>query len=195
MTVDERRYRRWLRLYPKAYRTDRGEEIVGTLLESNSDHHRLVVRDLAFLVMHAARVRLRLIVRRPAPAPMPQPARLVTWILVVLGVMNLFDGVALDRGGPKNPGPDVRGIVAGAVFLLLAVLLMGRRRSLYATVIGVLFVFVGSAVVDSDQLIGGLILASPLVVLLLLLLGGWHRFMVALPKDLPTPQAGRTPGD
>jgi hypothetical protein len=190
---DGNRYRRWLRLYPRAYRTDRGEEILGTLVESSSDHHRLALGDLAYLVAHAARVRLRLIARRPAPAPLPQPARVVMWILIGLGIMDLFDGVVLDRGGPKNPGPDVRGIAAGLVFLVLAVFLAARRRSLYATVIGVLLLFVGSAVVETDQLIGALILASPLVVLLLLLLVGWRRYMAALAKDLPAGQPGRTP--
>jgi hypothetical protein len=108
--------------------------------------------------------------------------------------MNLFDGVVLDRGGPKDPGPDVRAIVAGLVFLLLAVLLAARRPSLYATVIGVLLVLVGSAAVDTNQLIGVLILASPLVVLLLLLLVGWRRYMAALPKDVSAAQPDRPPG-
>jgi hypothetical protein len=192
MSADERRYRRWLRLYPEEYRRTRGEEILGTLVETNADGHHLAIGDLARLVAHAARVRLRLIVRRPPRAPLPQPARLVTWIFFALGIMNLFDGVALGWGGPKNPGPDVRSIVAGLVFLLLAVFLIGRQRFLYATVIGVLLVFIGSAVVDSDQLIGGLLLASPLVVLLLLLLGGWRRSMAALSKDVPTTPPGRT---
>jgi hypothetical protein len=192
--ADERRYQRWLRLYPKAYRTDRGEEILGTLVESSSDHHRLAVGDLAYLMAHAVQVRLRLLVRRPAPAPLPQPARLVMWIFIGLAIMNLFDGVVLDRGGPKDPGPDVRAIVAGLVFLLLAVLLAARRPSLYATVIGVLLVLVGSAAVDTNQLIGVLILASPLVVLLLLLLVGWRRYMAALPKDVSAAQPDRPPG-
>jgi hypothetical protein len=191
--ADERRYQRWLRLYPKGYRTERGEEILGTLVESSSDHHRLAVGDLAYLMAHAVRVRLRIIVRRPAPAPLPQPARLVMWIFIGLAVMNLFDGVVLNRGGPRNPGPDVRAIVAGLVFFLLAAFLAARRRNLYATVIGVLLVLVGSAVVETDQLIGALILASPLVVLLLVLVVGWRRYMGALPKDLPAAQPGRTP--
>jgi hypothetical protein len=191
--ADERRYERWLRLYPKAYRTERGDEILGTLAESDSDHHRLAIGDLAYLMAHAARVRFRLIVRRPAPAPLPQPARLVMWIFIGLAIMNLFDGVILDRGGPKNPGPDVRAIVAGLVFLLLAVFLAARRRSLYASVIGVLLVLVGSAVVETDQLIGALLLASPLIVLLLLLLAGWRRYLGALPQDPPTAEPRRTP--
>jgi hypothetical protein len=193
MKVDERRYRRWLRLYPKAYRTSRGEEILGTLVESYADGHRLALGDVAHLVAHAFRVRVSLIVRRPARAPLPQPARLVTWIFVGLAIMNLLDGAVLGQGGPKNPGPDVRAIVAGLVFLLLAVFLVARRRSLYAAVIGVLLVLVGSAVVETDQLIGALLLASPLIVLLLLLLGGWRRYTGALPKELPTAQPGRTP--
>lgn len=194
MKADEHRYQRWLRLYPKAYRTDRGEEILGTLVESSSDHRRLAVGDLAYLMAHAVGVRLRLVVRRPAPAPLPQPARMVMWIFIGLAIMNLFDGLVLGQGGPKNPGPDVRAIVAGLVFLLLAVLLAARRRSLYATVIGVLVVLVGSAAVDTNQLIGTLILASPLVVLLLFLLVGWRRYVAALPKDVSAPQPGGTPG-
>ena len=58
MSALERRCRRLLRAYPAGYRAERGEEILGTLLESAPDGRtRPGRREVAALVLGGLRVR------------------------------------------------------------------------------------------------------------------------------------------
>jgi hypothetical protein len=172
------RYRRWLRLYPKSYRSVRGQEILGTLLDS-SDENGPTFRDLLHLGAHAFRVRLTLLRNRPPRGPLPQPARVVSWILTIFAAMDLITGLFLSHGGPKNPGPDVREIVGGCILAALALLLWARRPAFYSLVIAVLALTVLSSVLQADEPVPGLVLAAPQLVLALVLLAGWNRFKKA----------------
>jgi hypothetical protein len=178
MSGRERRYETLLRLYPKSYRSVRGDEMLGTLLEATTQGRRLGVADLLYMVVHALRVRLRLIVSGPTRGPLPQPVRLVTWILNGLAVV-VWTGVITSHPGPKNPGVPWQGIVAGFVFVCLSVLLVLRRRAIYLLVIGVLLSFVCSIVVASGPSVGA-IMAVPYSLLVALLVIGWHRYAAPL---------------
>ncbi len=59
MTNLEHRYRRWLRLYPRSYRTYREEEIVGMLLESSHPgQDRPSLREAGAIIWHAGMIRV-----------------------------------------------------------------------------------------------------------------------------------------
>ncbi len=185
------RYRRWLRLYPRHYRSVRGQEILGTLLESTGERGPRF-RDFLHLGGHALRVRAALILHRPPRRPLPQPARTVLWTLTIFATMDLIGGLFLSHGGPKNPGPDAREIVGGCILMGLGLLLWARRPALYLLVIGVLALVVVSTVLQADQPVLGLVLAAPELVLALVLLAGWSRFKKAISAPVPDyPQ--RTP--
>lgn len=181
MKDPERRYQMWLRVYPKDYRTVRGEEILSTLLDS-TDRGRPGTRDLLYIVAHAVRVRISLFVKGPGRRPLPQPVRVVTWMLVGLAAINWADAI-LDHGFPKatNPGPSP--IVVGFIFLGLNLLLQARRRPLFMLVIGIFGVFIASTVIHGRPAYGGFILAAPYVLFVLLLIIGWKRYMTAIAND------------
>lgn len=177
------RYRRWLRLYPTSYRSVRGQEILGTLLES-ADERGPTFRDLLHLGGHAFRVRLALTLHRPQRGPLPQPARTVCWVLTIWATVNLIGGL-LSHGGPKNPGPDRLEILSGCILMGLGLLLWARRPALYLLVIAVLVLGVVSTVLQADQSVFGLVLAAPALVLALVLLAGWSRFRNATSSPAP----------
>jgi hypothetical protein len=57
-----RRYAKLLWAYPKLYRRERGDEIVGTLLEASTKHgDRPAVRDVIDLATHGVKLRFTLI--------------------------------------------------------------------------------------------------------------------------------------
>jgi hypothetical protein len=171
----ERRYRMWLRVYPEAYRTVRGEEILSTLLDS-SEHGRPATRDLLYLVAHGLRVRIGLIGKGPVKPPLPQPVRLVTWILVGCAAGTWLNAI-LDHGYPKHAGIGPGPVVSGFILLGLNLLLQARRRMLYMLVIGAFALFITSILVQARPIYGGLALSGPYLVLTLLLLVGWKRAM------------------
>ncbi|GAA1798126.1 hypothetical protein GCM10009682_19740 [Luedemannella flava] len=75
------RYRRLLFVYPNAYRRDRGEEIVGTLLDmAPADRRRPTAREAVNLVTHGMRARLG----RPASR------WVVVWALAAAVICGLF---------------------------------------------------------------------------------------------------------
>jgi hypothetical protein len=184
MTDRQRRYRMWLRVYPEAYRTVRGEEILATLLDS-TDHGRPAVRDLLLLLAHGTRVRIGLIGKGPGRRPLPQPVRLVTWILVGFAASTWLNAI-LDHGYPKHPGVGPGAVVSGFILLGLNFALQSRRRLLYLLVIGVFVAFIASTLVQSRPVYGGLVLCAPYVVLALLLIAGWSRYMAALAGPHPS---------
>lgn len=170
-----RRYRRWLRAYPEAYRSARGEEILSTLLDACSEHGRASMVDLAYIWAHGGRVRLRMARQRWARRPpMPQPARLVTWLLVGAAVVAWYDALS-SHNGPRNPGVHTRGIVGGVVFVALNLLLQARRRFLYGLVTAALVAFLALAIAGGGPTTGFLV-GAPYVLLVGLLLAGWRRY-------------------
>ncbi len=184
----QRRYRRWLRLYPKAYRSAHGDEVLATLLDGASEGREPSTTDLIHLMAHAVRVRARLFFRS-AHRGMPQPVRLVTWLLVGFAVIDLY-GSIFTHGGPKNPGPNFGGIATALVFLGLNLLLQARRRFLYVAVIGVLITFVVGGLSTSGPSVGGFLIEVPYLLFIVLLLAGWHRYVAAI-RDGCDPKTGR----
>lgn len=173
----ERRYEAWLRLYPKSYRIVHGDEILGTLLEANP-HRRLPALDLLYLVMHAFRVRLRLMVHGSSNGPLPQPVRLVTWILNGLAVIALLAAL-FSHHGPKNPGPNGLAIFGTIALFGLSIMVVAHRRFLYLFAIAVLTLF-ACCIVVASQLGLGAVLAAPVMVLVALLAVGWPRYVAAI---------------
>ena len=131
MTDPKRRYQRWLRVYPKEYRSLRGDEILATLLDS-TDHDHPKIMDLFHIVVHTIRVRLSSISKGPVKRPLPQPVRLLTWILVGLAVVNWANAIlnaALGQSHPKEPSMQPRVIVTGFVLLGLNLLLQAAASA------------------------------------------------------------------
>lgn len=59
MNSAEQRVRRWLRVYPRAYRERRGDEVAATLLDKARDDPRLRAREVASVLTHAGSMRIR----------------------------------------------------------------------------------------------------------------------------------------
>jgi hypothetical protein len=184
MKRSQRRYHLWLRLYPKEYRSVRGDEILSTLLDT-ADGRRLTLGELVYVFAHASRVWARRIVLGPVKRPLPQPVRLVTWLLVG-GAAVYWLGAILEHiqhhslpQHPLPPGP----VVDGLVFFGLNLLLQARRRFLYALVIAVLIYFVVGGLVKTGFSVAGLVAEVPYTALVLLLLIGWSRYMDAIRHD------------
>lgn len=59
MRSPEQRVRKWLRVYPRAYRERRGDEVVATLLDKARDDPRLRAREVASLLAHGSKMRFR----------------------------------------------------------------------------------------------------------------------------------------
>jgi hypothetical protein len=175
-----RRYQTLLRIYPKEYRSVRGDEILTTLLDA--DERRLTPSELFYLLVHAARVRTRRIVLGPRGRPLPQPVRFVTWVLVTLVTWNWVTAIVNLIGHQAHndipPGP----VVAGCVFFGLNVLIQARRRFLYGLAIAVIASFVVSGLIQARWSVGSLV-EIPYTLLALLLLIGWQRCMVAVAQD------------
>jgi hypothetical protein len=59
-----KRYARLLRVYPRSYREQRGEEMLATLLETSTGTHHSDTRDAADVLIHAVQMRLGLTTER-----------------------------------------------------------------------------------------------------------------------------------
>jgi hypothetical protein len=176
----ERRYRRWLNLYPKEYRDARGEEILATLLEAASDHGRLSPADLLHITWHGAWVRSCLIVRRLCAGRLPRSVYVTTLFMAILAAINLMSA-AFSHNGPKNQSSHLDNIIVGLVFVGLVLVLRTWSGRLYPAVIGALVVVVATSFATIDLLID-----ACAVVPLALLVIGRKRYMEAIPEvDLP----------
>jgi hypothetical protein len=168
------RYEAMMRLYPKSYRTDRGDEILGTLYEASSQDRRPDAVDLMYIATHALRVRVRFFVNRLGGGPLPQPVRFVSWLLDGLAAVFVI-GAVFARHGLKNSGFHWQLLLIGCGLFALSLMLLARRRSLYIVVIGVLTIFACVIVLDSGPDFGA-VLGAPFVMLALLLVIGWSRY-------------------
>jgi hypothetical protein len=70
------RYKMLLRIYPRDYRSLRGDEILGTLLDA-SEERGLTPGEVLYVLVHAVRVWFRRIILGPRGHPLPQPVRFV----------------------------------------------------------------------------------------------------------------------
>src|ERR1022692_4276943 len=59
MKTPEQRARKWLRLYPRAYRERRGEELLATLLDKARDDPMIPIREIRAVIVHAGSMRIR----------------------------------------------------------------------------------------------------------------------------------------
>jgi hypothetical protein len=171
-------HRAILRLYPKSYRNDRGDEILGTLDEAALHHRRLGALDLLAIAAHALRVRGRFLVDGLRGGALPQPVRLVTWLLDGVAVVFVI-GAVFAHHGPKNPGFHWLELLTGLGFFALSLMLLARRRSLYRLVIGLLTIFACAIVLDSGLDLGA-VLSAPFFMFALLLVLGWPRYRTAV---------------
>lgn len=174
MSSSERRYRRWLQIYPKQYRDDRGEEILATLLESSSEHGRLSPVDLLHITVHGAWVRSRLIARRLCTGRLPRSVYIATLVMAILGALNLM-GAAFADNGPKNQSSHLDNIIVGFVFVGLDLLLRTWSRRFYLAVMGALLVLVATSFVTVDLLID-VYAVIPLVLLVI----GRRRYVAGI---------------
>jgi hypothetical protein len=55
----EQRARKWLRLYPRAYREHRGDELLATLFDKARDDPRIPIREIPAVIVHAGSMRIR----------------------------------------------------------------------------------------------------------------------------------------
>ena len=180
MSSIERRYRRWLNLYPKEYRDARGEEILATLLEASSEHGRLSPADLLHLTWHGAWVRSCLIVRRLCTGRLPRSIYIATLLMAILAALNLMSA-AFSHNGPKNQSSHLDNIIVGLVLVGLDLVVRTWSGRLYPAVIGALVVLVAASFVTIDLLINACAV-FPLALLVL----GRKRYMEAIPEvDLP----------
>jgi hypothetical protein len=180
MKDSNRRPKALLRLYPKSYRNDRGNEILGTLYEASSQHRRVGALDLLYIAIHALRVRVRFLVNGLGGGRLPQPVRFVTWLLDGLAVVFVL-GAVFAHHGPKNSGFHWQVLLAGLAFFALGLMVVARRRFLYILTIGVLMVFACSIVVDSGPGAGAIV-SAPFVVFALLLAIGWPRYRAGIER-------------
>lgn len=176
MTTPERRYRKWLRAYPKEYRNVRGEEILSTLLDAGSRGGRYVPWDFLQIAAHGTHLRLQLVAKRLGRGTVPRSVRGAIACLVFVAVLNLLDSVTA-HNGPKNPGGHIGNVVVGIVLIGLCVLLKTSSRFLYIAVMGALVVLMSTNFV-STYTMSEVNVVVPLVVLvvpLVLLAIGWPR--------------------
>lgn len=187
MNQPEQRYRRWLRLYPKAYRHDRGEEILATLIEASSERGRLSSTDLLYLTLHGIGVRWRSIAGRWRTGRLPRSVYVATLIIALLAAINLL-GAAFSQNGPKNQSSHLDNVVVGLVFVGLDLALWMWKRPLYPLVLGALAVLTATAVVTVDLLVD-----SCAVLPLVLLIIGRKRYLTQLSTaDLAQGSGGMT---
>jgi hypothetical protein len=172
----ERRYRRWLHIYPKDYRSDREEEILGTLLEASSEHGRLSLVDLLHITVHGAWVRSRLMAKRLCSGRLPRSVYIATLLMAFLGALNLM-AAAFSHNGPKNQSSHLDNIMAGLVFVGLDLLLRSWRRRSYLVVTGALCVLVATSFVTVDFLID-VFAVFPLILLVI----GRKRYLAGIPE-------------
>lgn len=177
MNPSERRYQRWLRVYPKEYRDHRGEEILSTLLDASSGPDGPALRDLAVLVAHGLHVRLALTIERFGRGRLPRSVHGASLCIAFLATLNFL--VALGHSGPKNPDSHVANIVVGLALALAVLLLRTWSRILYGVVVGVLATLAATWFVSADLIIN--ILA---IIPLGLLMIGWRRYMGATGSDI-----------
>ncbi len=180
MSRSERRYRRWLRFYPKEYRHARGEEILTTLLEARSDRGRLSLADLLHITTHGTYVRAWSMARRWRAARLPRSVYVATLVIAILAALNLL-AAAFPHNGPQNQSSHLDNIVVGFVFVGIDLLLWAWSRRLYPLAMGVLAVVVATSAVTVD-LSRDVYAVVPLVLLVV----GRKRYMARIPMvELP----------
>jgi hypothetical protein len=135
MTGLERRYRRLLLAYPKAYRAERGDEIVGTLLDAAPpDRRRPAVRQAAALIFGGLRVRLG---TQHGPRQ-PIWRDVLHFVAVMTLAVNTAQWAASLTGGTLQPN-TIAGTAATAGALVLVALHRYRLALLLAVIGGLMW--------------------------------------------------------
>ena len=132
MTRLETRYRRWLLVYPRVYRAQRGDEIVGLLLDTaRVGQQRPAVRDVVDVIRHGLAMRLAAGPALTRPETIASAAPLASAVAAGLAVVALIFG-ELPLYGP-DPGYRPNEFMYGAfasvgVYLYPLVILAGVAR-------------------------------------------------------------------
>lgn len=129
MTDDRlaKRYRDLLDFYPRAYRDERGEELVGTLLEcSRPGQRRPTWRESRSLILEGLRMRAGTSARRPARAVLLDALHLVVLLLIASWVLGAATGLLHVDFGPTGDPRPVAGVVLLAGVVPFALVALGR---------------------------------------------------------------------
>lgn len=127
--VLERRYQRWLRLFPAGHRAVHGREMLGVLMAGARDGQRRPrPADAADLAWGALRIRLR-----PSPeAPWSDALAEVSVVLPLIVAVYFAahcSGLLTAPPGSQQSLTEVDGILLGAIVLVLALVLLRLRRT------------------------------------------------------------------
>jgi hypothetical protein len=128
----ERRYRRWLRAYPADYRAQRGDEIIGLLLDtSRVGQQRADVRDIADIARHGFGMRLAAGPRIMRPETVATAAPVASAVAAGLALVALVFGELPLYGA--DPGFQPNQFMYGAfasrgIYLYPLVILAGLAR-------------------------------------------------------------------
>ena len=179
------RYKMLLRIYPRDYRSVRGDEILGTLLDVSGERG-LTPGEVMYVLVHTVKVWVRrIILGAGADILCLNLFRFVTWVLIALCTWNwlgaLFDFIGHHPQNDIPPGP----VAAGFVFFGLNVLIQARRRFLYVLAIAVITSFVVSGLIQTAMVVWvdrqdslhhlGLVVADRLSRALMVLIAGDGR--------------------
>lgn len=126
MTPLERRYRRLLQLYPAQYRQDRGDEIVGTLLDASGDRSWPTLRESTGLVAGAVRTHACFARERPAAETWRSGVRLAALFLLLQATVDAGTSAGTDLLQSESSALTVAYCVATA--LCFAALLTTAAR-------------------------------------------------------------------
>ncbi|NUO61804.1 MAG: hypothetical protein HOV71_28280 [Hamadaea sp.] len=131
MTPLERRYRRLIGLYPAPYRQDRGEEIVGTLLDMSGDRRWPSVRETTGLVVGAVRTHARASRDRSAADTWRGGLRLAVLFLLLQSTVDAGASAGLIlSNGATEPSTLIVGYCAATMLSFAALLATASRRYL-----------------------------------------------------------------
>ncbi|GAA2588874.1 hypothetical protein SMC26_16525 [Actinomadura fulvescens] len=158
MTSLETGYRKLLAWYPRAYRQEYEEELVGVLLAASEDGRRRPgVREAADLLLGAVRVRLRGSFGRAARARWREAAATAGAALAALMLIMALPNLVYHGLGNLLGSPDPLTVIVPATTVLMAAGVWAGRRTL--TVFGAWATLAGTAAaadlgVDSDPAAG-----------------------------------------
>ncbi|EXG80614.1 hypothetical protein [Cryptosporangium arvum] len=186
----ERRYARVLRLYPAAYRRDRGSELMATLLESAGDRTRPSANEVGSLLLGALRAHAG-----PEPRSVRSSRRTVYRVaaltLLVSAVASAPVRIAADlaSGAPVNQwlfAYDVPDLVASPLVLIaLVAALRGSYRTAVASAVGAAVVNASFVALTSAGASGEFLLHLGAAAMLLPLVGEAPRPASGLLRYLP----------
>lgn len=165
-----RRYERLLRAYPKTWRLERGEEMLGTLLDAaGPGQRRPSLREAASILAQGTRERLDLRRRRSPGAVWSEGLRIGALVMlgqaladfiVAMGLLGLF----LDGWPPRTdwPAPIAVTLIVGVTLGTAAMVALVLGRTFISAVLTALWILVpaGPGGISWQLVVGFMILAG-----------------------------------